>query len=175
MLFTNLLIPISWKFKQYLWIFTNRIWPHQWVSGRVGGWVSEWLGGWVGGWVSDWLLDTDWLAETDWPIRFFFFLKLLKLIISNYIPMFGIYISAQLELTATFQTPWGLWWNAVTIITHNNSLSPVRQQAITWTNVGVLSFGFVSKIWFKIHFSHNDMYLELTSIKWHQSCSNINV
>ena len=68
----------------------------------------------------------------------------------------------------------------LTIIGSDNSLSPGRRQAITWTNVVILLIGSlgtnVSEIWSGIQtFSFKKMHLKMSSAKWRPSCLALNV
>ena len=63
----------------------------------------------------------------------------------------------------------------LTIIGSDNGLSPVRRQAIIWTNAGILSIRIlgttVSEILGEIHtFALEEMYLNVYSAKWRQFC-----
>ena len=64
--------------------------------------------------------------------------------------------------------------NWVSIVS-NTGLSPVRRQAIIWTNARLLSIGLLGTncngIWIKIQLSSLYMHLKMTSAKWHPFCS----
>ena len=55
-----------------------------------------------------------------------------------------------------------------------NGLSPIRCQAITWTNADLLSIGPLgtnfSDIWIKCNFSFMKMYLKMLSATWQPFC-----
>ena len=56
-----------------------------------------------------------------------------------------------------------------------NGLSPVRRQAITWTNTDLLSIRLLgtnfSETWFEIqNFSYTKMHLKMSSAKWRPFC-----
>ena len=62
----------------------------------------------------------------------------------------------------------------------DNGLSPDRRQAIIWTNAGILLIGTLgtnfSEILFEIHiFSLKNIYLKMSSGKWHSFCLGLNV
>ena len=66
------------------------------------------------------------------------------------------------------------------IIGSDNGLSPVRRQAITWTNVGILLIGPLgtnfSEILIETHtFSFKKTHLKLSSGKWCPFCLGLNV
>ena len=68
----------------------------------------------------------------------------------------------------------------LTIIGSDNGLSPIRRQAIIWTNAGLLSIGPLrttfSEILIEIHtFSFKKMYLKISSGKWRPFCFGLNV
>ena len=68
----------------------------------------------------------------------------------------------------------------LTIIDSDNGLSPVRHQAIIWTNAGILLIQTLgtnfSAILIEIHtFSFKKMHLKLSSAKWQQFCLSLNV
>ena len=53
------------------------------------------------------------------------------------------------------------------IIGSDNGLSPIRRQAIIWTNAGLWSIGPFSEISIKIQsFSFTKMYLKMSSVRW---------
>ena len=61
-------------------------------------------------------------------------------------------------------------WTGSALVQVINSLSPVRRQAITWTNAGLLSIGVLgtnfSEIWISIlSFPFKKMHLKLSSAK----------
>ena len=67
-----------------------------------------------------------------------------------------------------------------TIIGSDNGLSPVRQQAIIWTNAAILSIRpigtYFSEILFKIKkFSFKEMHLKMSSAEWRPFCLSLNV
>ena len=64
--------------------------------------------------------------------------------------------------------------NCVSIGSHNG-LSPVRRQAIIWTNAGLLSIGSLGTIFSEIlikiqNFSFIKMHLKISSAKWRPFC-----
>ena len=66
------------------------------------------------------------------------------------------------------------------IIGSDNGLSPIRSQAITWTNASLLSIGlprtYFSEIWIWIlSFSFKKMQLKMSSAKWRPFCLSLNV
>ena len=66
------------------------------------------------------------------------------------------------------------------IIGSDNGLSPVRRQAITWTNAGLLLIGPLgtnfSEVLIGIQtFSFKKMHLKTSSVKWRQFCLGLNV
>ena len=66
-----------------------------------------------------------------------------------------------------------------TIIGSGNGLSPARRQAITWTNVGILSIGPLgtnfSEMLIEIHtFSFKKIHLKMSG-KWRPFCLGLNV
>ena len=68
----------------------------------------------------------------------------------------------------------------LTIIGSDNGLSPGRRQAITWTNVWILSIGPLgtnfSEILIEIHtFSFKKIHLKMSSGKWRPFCLGLNV
>ena len=68
----------------------------------------------------------------------------------------------------------------LTIIGSGNGLSPGRRQAITWTNVGILSIGPLgtnfSEMLIEIHtFSFKKIHLKMSSGKWRPFCLGLNV
>ena len=68
-----------------------------------------------------------------------------------------------------------LYW---VIIASGNGLSPVRQQAITWTNADILSIGppgaNFPEIWIKVPlFSFKEMPLKMSSAKCRPFCSDM--
>ena len=68
----------------------------------------------------------------------------------------------------------------LTIIGSDNGSSPVRRQAIIWTNAGLLSIGPLrttfSEILIEIHtLSFKKMYLKISSGKWRPFCLGLNV
>ena len=68
----------------------------------------------------------------------------------------------------------------LTIIGSDNGLSPVRRQAITWTNVGILLIGPLgtnfSEMLIEIHtFSFKKIHLKMSSGKWRPFCLGLNV
>ena len=65
--------------------------------------------------------------------------------------------------------------SAASAASDQHGLSPIRHQAIIWTNVGLLSIGPLGKnfsvILIKIQtFSFTKMYLKLSSAKWRPFC-----
>ena len=69
--------------------------------------------------------------------------------------------------------------NKLTIIGWDNGLSPVRRQAIIWTNAGILLIGPLwtnfSEISIKIYaFSFQKMHLKMSSGKWQPFCLGLN-
>ena len=67
----------------------------------------------------------------------------------------------------------------LTIIGSDNGLSPVRRQAIIWTNAEILLIGplvYVSEIQIGIQtFSYKKMHLKMSSVKWRIFCLGLNV
>ena len=68
----------------------------------------------------------------------------------------------------------------LTIIGSDNGLTPVRRQAITWTNVGILLIGPLgtnfSEMLIEIHtFSFKKMHLKMSSAKWRSFCLGLKV
>ena len=68
----------------------------------------------------------------------------------------------------------------LTIIGSDNSLSPGRRQAMTWTNVGILLIGPLgtnfSEMLIKILiFSFKKKHLQISSAKWRPLCLSLNV
>ena len=68
----------------------------------------------------------------------------------------------------------------LTITGSDNGLSPIRRQAIIWTNAGILLIGPLgtnfSEILIKIYkFSVKKMHLKMSSGKWRPSCLGLNV
>ena len=68
----------------------------------------------------------------------------------------------------------------LTIIGSDNGLSPVRRQAIIWTNAGILSIEPLgtnfSEILIRIQaFSFKKMHLKMSSAKWRPFCLGLNV
>ena len=67
----------------------------------------------------------------------------------------------------------------LTIIGSDNSLLPVRRQAITWTNAGILLIRTLATIFSeflsKVHrFSFKKMRLKVSSAKWRPFCLGLN-
>ena len=65
------------------------------------------------------------------------------------------------------------------IISSDNGLSPVRRQAIIWTNAGILLIGPLGtnfgEIWIGIQtFSFDKLHLKTSSVKWRLSCIGLN-
>ena len=84
----------------------------------------------------------------------------------------------------TYSTHWGrvthICVGNLTIIGSDNGLSPIRRQAIIWTNAGILSIGHLgtnfSEILIEIHtFSFKKMHLKRSSGKWRPFCLGFNV
>ena len=70
--------------------------------------------------------------------------------------------------------------NKLTTIGSDNGLSPVRRQAIIWTNAGVLLIGPLgtnfNEILIQIHtFSFKEIHSKMPSGKWHPFCLSLNV
>ena len=68
----------------------------------------------------------------------------------------------------------------LTIIGSDNGLSPGRQQAITWTNVGILFIGPLGTNFSEIligiwTFSFRKIHLKMASAEWHPFCLSLNV
>ena len=68
----------------------------------------------------------------------------------------------------------------LTIIGSDNSLSPGRRHAITWTNIGILLIGplvtYFSEMLIVFHtFSFKKIYLKMSSGKWWPFCYGLNV
>ena len=81
-------------------------------------------------------------------------------------------------------THWGrvthICINKLNIIGPDDGLSPVRRQAIIWTNAGILLIGTLgtnfSEILTEIHtFSFKKMHLKTSSVKWQPYCVSLNV
>ena len=81
-------------------------------------------------------------------------------------------------------THWGrvthICVSKLSIIGSDNGLSADRRQAIIWTNAGILLIGTLgtnfSEILFEIHtFSLKNIYLKMSSGKWHSFCLGLNV
>ena len=88
------------------------------------------------------------------------------------------------EVSIKSFTHWGrvthLCVGKLTIIGSDNGLSPVRRQAIIWTNAGILLIGPLgtkfNQIVIAIHtFSFTKMHLKLSSAKWRPFCLGLNM
>ena len=76
-------------------------------------------------------------------------------------------------------------WHIYVLVTYatiasDNGSSPVRCQAIIWTNAGILLIGpfgmNLSEILSKIHtFSLKKMHLKISSVKWQLFCLSLNM
>ena len=93
-------------------------------------------------------------------------------------------INASLSSTREALTHWGqvihICISNLDIIGSDNGLSPVRCQAIIWTNAAILSirpYGtYFSEISFTIQkFSFKELQLKLSSVKWRPFCLCLNV
>ena len=63
----------------------------------------------------------------------------------------------------------------LTITGSDNSLSPVRRQAIVWTNAGILQIGLLATIFREICiFSFKKLHLKMSSGKWRPFCLGLN-
>ena len=84
-------------------------------------------------------------------------------------------------LTKCTLTHWGIYTSLNLVnIGSDNGLSPVRRQAIIWTNAGILSIGplgtNVSEILIGIQtFSFKKLHLKTSSAKWRLFCLGLNV
>ena len=81
-------------------------------------------------------------------------------------------------------THWGsvthIYVGELTIIGSDNGLSPVRRQAIIWTNAGILLIGplgtnFSENLIEILTFSFTKMRLQVSSAKWRPFCLGLNV
>ena len=107
----------------------------------------------------------------------------LEYIPQTQFPCLTIIISA--DYTVNFSlTHWGrvthICVGKLVIIVSDNGLSPVRRQAIIWTNAGILLIGPLgtnfSEILIEIHtFSFKKMHLKMSSGKWRPFCLVLNV
>ena len=97
-----------------------------------------------------------------------------------------IWIKVQIEckMASMLLTHWGrvtyICVGKLIIIGSDNGLSPVRRQAIIWTNAGILLIGPLgtnfSEILSRIHsFSFKKMHLKMSSAKWRVFCLGLNV
>ena len=73
-----------------------------------------------------------------------------------------------------------IWVGKQSIIVSDNGLSPVRHQAIIWTNAGILLIGPLgtnfSEILIKLlRFSFTKMHLKVSSVKWWPFCLSLNM
>ena len=102
-------------------------------------------------------------------------------------PLLGLLSRYPIILVKSLHLPlthWGrvthVWVSDLTIISSDNGLSPVRRQAIIWTNDGILliePLGInLSEILIEIHtISFKKMHLKLSSVKWKPFCLILNV
>ena len=108
-------------------------------------------------------------------------LSLLRYSVIDYTPIYlsnPVFNQDQLSLTH-----WGqvthICVGKLTIIGSENGLSPVRRQAIIWTNAGILlirTLGTIfSEFLSKVHrFSFKKMRLKVSSAKWRPFCLGLN-
>ena len=90
------------------------------------------------------------------------------------------FIRYSVHLPQLIEAEWLICVSKLTIIGSDNGLSPIRRQAIIWTNAGIflirnLGTNF-SKILSEIHtFSLKKMHLKMLFGKWEQFCLGLNV
>ena len=104
---------------------------------------------------------------------------LIKEHVSNHYHVTLVTCQDEIFWVADLLTHWGrvtqICLSKFTIIGSDNGLSPIRRQAIIWTNAGILLTNF-SEILIQIHtFSNKKMRLKMSSGKWRPFCLGLNV
>ena len=129
------------------------------------------------------MISAPWITEETYTHQSVYMVRTLYIFVCIKLCIFS-YFSLALCFPCSRLTHWGrvthICVSKLTIIGSDNGLSPVRRQAIIWTNAGILLIGPLgtnfSEIIIEIYiFSFRKMHIKMLSGKWRPSCLGLSV